>query len=258
MFKINLVPEVQEKKQKVAKTNSVVATVSVVVVAIIGISLFVLSGWYLVNKAAIANLNNKIAEKNTEIAKYAELEKTVLSLENGLASSKKIFDSQNTWSRLLPHLQAATPGDVVYTTLSLEPGKITADLTGNDVNSLARFVTSYKNYELLVMSGTGEWGETAVITVDSQPSVGVPVKSVGTWVYSTPIDLNKDHTIKVVVGDKTDNLTYTAATKEIKSETGSTTVALKKLFTNVEVKQYSKSDKVVFSATINYDGALLW
>lgn len=258
MFKINLVPEVQEKKQQVAKTNATVVTVSIIVLAITAGILIILGGVVLANNNSISNTNKDIAKTNAEISNYSELEKTVLSLENGLASAKQILDGQNAWTKLLPHLEAATPSDVKFTKLTLEPGKITASLEGKDINSLARFVESYKNYQLVVFSGKGTWGDSVGVAIDGGSANTVAVKSNGVWNYAAKMDLTQDHTVVVTNNGATSNLRYDAAKKEITSEDGTVQTQIKNLFTSVEVNQYSKSGTVTFDAKINFDGGLLW
>lgn len=259
MFKINLVPEIQEQKQRVSKTNSTVVTISVIVVAVLGGLVLALSGLLVATKVSLASTQSKIASTQQEVDKYKELEQTVASLENGLAQVKKIFDGQNDWSKLFPHLEAATPNDIAFTQLSLAPGTISANLTGKSVDSLARFVESYKNYQLVSFSGTGTFGDTVTISIDGTEAGKTFVKSNGTWVFSTKMDLTKDHAITATTGNNTTKLTYTAADKTIKSEDGSAVkTQIKYLFSDVIVTSYTKSGNVVFTAKINYDGSLLW
>lgn len=258
MLKINLVPEVQEKKQQVDRTNSTVVLVTVITLAVIIAGLVIIGGIILTNKNMLVNTEKNISSTKAEISQYAELEKTVLSLENGLAQAKLILDGQNAWTKLLPHIEAATPSDIKFTKLTLESGKITASLEGKDINSLARFVESYKNYQLVVFTGNGTQESTVQVSIDGGAAVAVPVKSNGTWVYATKLDLTVNHTITVVNGEKTSTLTYDAAKKEITSQDGAVSTEIKHLFKSVDVKQYTNAGKITFDATINFDGALLW
>jgi Tfp pilus assembly protein PilN len=258
MFKINLVPEVQEKKQQLAKTNSTVVTVSIVAVCITAAILVIIGGVVLANNNSIKKTNESILSTKSEISQYAELEKTVISLENGLTSAKKILDGQNSWTKLLPHLEAATPNDVKFTKITLEPGKITASLEGKDINSLARFVESFKNYQLVVFSGKGNWGDTVSVAIDGGTPATVAVKSNGTWNYAVKMDLTKDHTITVVNNETTSTLKYDSVKKEITSEDGAVQTKIQNLYKTVEVKQYTKNGNITFDATITYDGGLLW
>lgn len=267
MFKINLVPEVQEEKQKLSRTNYIVTAVSLSVLGAIVIALVIIGGITVTNKALLAGVEKDIRTVNTELLQYKDLEEVAMSLENGLAGARQILDGTNSWQKLLYHMEKATPADTRYTKLTLSNGVISASLEGRDVNSLARFVESYKKYELVVLSGSGSWGEQAYVTVDDINISTVPVKSNNQWVFSTAFDLNTNHKITIerktssgeVVGEKT-SFTYDATKKEMTSDQpNGVNIKTAKLFNSVEVSQYKKvGSTVTFDATMNFDGALLW
>lgn len=260
MFKINLVPEVQEKKQQVAKVNYLTTVISLSVLGILVIVLVILGGIVLTNKTLISSTEKSIKGVNSELSQYKELEELVLSLENGLAGARQILDGNNAWTKLLPHIEGATPTDIRFTKLSLEGGKITAGLEGMDINSLARFVESFKKYEIYSLTGSGNPDETMTVSLDDGPPVNVTVKTNGQWIYPITFGPAANHRIiiKNANGDAT-NVTYDAQTKEVKTESGNATVTKKALFSNVEVSQYRKNGAlVIFDATMNYDGALIW
>jgi len=268
MFKINLVPEVQEKKQKLSRTNYIVTVVSLSILGAIVIALVIIGGLTVTNKALLSGVEKDIQEVTTELSQYKELEEMAISLENGLAGARQIIDGSNSWQKLLVHMEKATPADVKYTKLSFDNGKITASLEGRDVNSLARYVESYKKYELVVLSGSGTWGNQMSITLDDSAPVLIPVKSNGQWVYPIAFDPFVNH--KILVEEKTSvegeaaketvTLTYNAESKEITSDKpGEVNVKTATLFTNVEVSQYKKNGSAVsFDATMNFNGAILW
>jgi Tfp pilus assembly protein PilN len=267
MFKINLVPEVQEKKQKISQLNYIVTAVSLSVLGAIVIAIVVIGGITVTNKAILSAVERDIREVNTELAQYKDLEEMVLSLESGLAGARSILDGTNSWQKLLLHMEKTMPADVKLTKISLDNGKILASLDGRDVNSLARFAESFKKYELVVLTGSGSWGEQVSITVDDSSGVIVPVKSRNQWVYSLSFDPAVNHKIVVekrgsggdAVGEKT-TLTYDSAKKEVTSDnSGQVSVRTAKLFSSVEVSQYKKTGSAVsFDATMSFDGALLW
>jgi Tfp pilus assembly protein PilN len=260
MFKINLVPEVQEKKRLVSKVNYLTTVISLSVLGIVVIVIVVLGGIVITDKALISSTEKKIGNVNTELAQYKELEETVLSLENGLMGAKQILDGNNAWTKLLPHIEKATPADVKYTKLSLEAGKITAGLEGQNISSLARFIESLKQYELYSVTGTGTPDEKISISLDDGAPVEVTVKTTGQWVY--PISFNADASHRIIIKNSTDqvtNIVYDSKTTEIKVESGNASIQKKNLFSGIEVTQYRKNgETILFDATMSFDGGLIW
>jgi hypothetical protein len=264
MFKINLVPEIQEKKRQISKINSIVTVSSIAILGVTVLALLVLGGMVVANKTTISGTGKKIDSTNNELNNYKELEQEVLSLEKGLAGAKEIIDGSNTWTKLLPHLEKATPADITFKSLKLGQGKITANLEGVDINSLARFVESYKKYELYSITGSDASEGKVTITVDNQPSIQVAAKISGQWIYPLAFEPNVDHKITVVINkDQTVVFDYSATSKELKTESQQASIQKKNLFTNVEVSQYrweNKKDRevVAFEAKMDFDGAMLW
>lgn len=260
MFKINLVPEVQEEKQKIKKINTMATTFAVVLIGLCVLSLLILGGLLLAKNRELANTKSQIASTEEEISKYKELEETVLSLEQGLAGAKSILDGENRWTKLLAHLEKATPADVQFTRLKLTNNKIEADLRGQSVNSLARFSESLKAYQVISFSGPGEQGKSVNITIDGGAAESAFVKTTGRWIYAASLDPSKDHEIIVDSGDgKKETIKYIAADKKIDSNTKDIQAETKNLFSEVETNQYDKKDNgIEFKATLKFDGGLIW
>lgn len=263
MFRINLVPEIQEQKQKLSRINYTTTVVAIICGGITAAVLIFLGSMLIANKAGIASAEKKITSLNNQLLEYKELEENVLSLENGLAGAKAIIDGSNRWTLLLPHIEKATPADIKFTKLALKDDLITASLTGRDVNSLARFVESFKSYEIYGLRGTGVSGDNVLISVDGGQAVEVRVKTDGQWLYPISFDPAVSHTISVTPASKPDETlakaSYDPATKEITTETGTITIEKKNLFSNVEVSEYKKENSgISFDATISFDGAILW
>jgi hypothetical protein len=208
----------------------------------------------------ISSVKNKIDDVNKESEQYKELEETVVSLEKGLAGVKEIYDGKNQWTKLLTHLEKATPNDVKYTALKITGNQAEATVEGNDINSLARFVESYQGYQVITLQGTGEPTDTLTISIDGGQADSVTVKSSGGWNYSVNIDPSINHTIKIVSDSKSSDITYTAADKTIKTEGEAVSAQVKNLFTAVDTKEYQKKEdgKVTFKSTFNFEGGLLW
>lgn len=260
MFKINLVPEVQEQKNKVKKMNATSVTVATVIMVITVGALVLISLAQAALSVQISSTNKKIAEVNKESEKYKELEETVISLEKGLAGVKEIYDGKNQWTKLLEHLEKATPNDVQYKTLKIAEGKIEATLEGTNVNSIARFVESYKAYQVIVLAGSGEANESFAVLVDGAPGGSAQVKSDGTWTYALHIDPAVNHIVSITGTGKSSNINYVAESKKIESTGEPITAVVKNLFTLIETKEYQKKEdgKVTFSTAFSFDGGLLW
>lgn len=260
MFKINLVPEVQEQKNQIKKMNATSVTIAVVILVITIGSLVLISLAQAALSVQISATQRKIDQVNKDSEPYRELEETVISLEKGLTGVKEIYDGKNQWTKLLDHLEKATPNDVNYTALKISANTIEAGLDGGDVNSLARFVESYKEYQVIVLTGSGQPNETLVVTVDSAPAGTAMVKSTGSWVYALHIDPATPHNIKITNGVRNSDISYVPEGKKLQVAGESVTAQVKNLFTNIETKEYQKKEdgKVSFRTTFSFDGGLLW
>lgn len=259
MFKINLVPEVQELKQKVKKINTMATTFAVVFIGLCVLSLLILAGLLLAKNRELADTKDQIATTEAEISKYKELEETVLSLEQGLAGARAILDGENRWTKFLNHLEKATPNDVQFIKLRLTSGKVEADLKGQSVNSLARLSESLKSYKVISLSGPGKPGETVDIIIDGG-SESALVKTNGRWICAVNLDPTKDHDITIDLGEgKQEKIKYNATDKKVESNTKDIQAETKNLFSEVETNQYDKKDNgIEFKATFKFDGNLIW
>lgn len=260
MFKINLVPEVQEKKLQIKKINTSATVFAIAALSICGAALLIIGGIDIAKKTEIGSTEKKIAEVRAESEKYKELEETVISLETGLAGIKQISDGTNDWTKLLPHLETATPTDVKYVSLKILSGSVEGTLEGKSVDSLAKMVESYKKYQVIVLSGPGKEGEDVRLSIDGGSETPVKVKSDGRWVYAVNIDPEKNHEIKVnTTGSSAISIKYTATGKKIESTVSSVTATTKLLFSDVETKQYQKKDAgIAFDIKFNFDASTLW
>lgn len=260
MFKINLIPEVQEKKEKLKKTNALATAVAVAIVALCVISALGLGGFYFVKKNELADVEKNIKNVQEEIAQYKDLEETVISLEKGLAGVKQILDGGNRWTKLLSHLEKATPNDVAFTNLKLSGNAVEASLKGKTINSLARFMESYKAYKVIAITGSSVTGKTVNVSVDGGPKETVMVKSDGKWLYAANFDPATDHTISVDVAEgKAMTIKYSAKEKKIETNESGVNAETKNLFSEVEVKEYQKKENSVeFTAKFNFESGSIW
>jgi VCBS repeat-containing protein len=260
MFDINLVPEIQKQKQQLAKKNTYVTVAGSVLVGGVILGLVILGSLKVAADITLNNTKKDIEAVKEESAQYRELEESVLSLERGLAGLKDTVDGRNNWTLLLPHLETATPNDTQYRSLAIEGTTVTAQLSGRNVESIARFIESYKKYQVVTISGTGEPQEIINFT-NGDNSIGTTtVKSNGTWVYSFKNTLTEDFQIKAKSNTaENSQISYTVATKSLKVDSGSASAVVKSLFTNINTKQYTKEgENVNFDATFSVATEALW
>ncbi|MDD3481162.1 MAG: hypothetical protein PHW75_02990 [Patescibacteria group bacterium] len=259
MFKINLVPEVQQQKQKTTKRNTLSTIIGVSILAVCVAGLLIIGAIKLTKTAQLKSVNDDITTVEAESAQYAELEKTVLSLEEGLAGIKQILSGDNAWTKLLPHLEAATPGDIQYQSIALEGNTVTGDLKGKDINSLARMVESYKEYQVVVLKGSAEAGAEVTVSLDEGAEVKVVANDNGSWNYATNFNPAISHSISVTSGVSETRLSYDSETKEITSAGEGISAEVKKLFSSVETTAYNKEgNNVSFSISFKFDREAIW
>lgn len=259
MFEINLVPEVQKQKQQLAQKNTIATIVAVSVLGVVILAIVILGSLKVAANISLGNTKERIEAVKVESENYSQLQEDVISLENGLTGIKQTLDGQNTWTVVLPHLEAATPSDVQFTSLTLEGNTLKAQLKGRSVESVARFIESYKNYQVIVMTGTGTPQEEVSIVFDGGTPAKATVKSDGTWIYATKIDLNENHTVEITSGTEVSKISYNASTQKITTEQGTASARVENLFSGIETKQYSKEGSTVtFDATLTVQTGVLW
>lgn len=261
MFKINLVPEVQEKKLQLKRINTFSTIFAISLLSICGLILLIIGGVDIAKKTELASNQKKITEVKAESEQYLELEKTVISLEKGLAGIKQISDGTNNWTKLLPHLENATPRDVKYKTLKILSGAAEGTIECKSVDSLAKFIESYKNYQVIVLSGPGVEGDSVNVSIDGSTPTLVNVKSNGQWLFAVNFDPAKNHEIKVeAINTNSISIKYDASTKGVSSTNESVIAIAKLLYSNVETKEYTKGDKgdISFDVKFNFDTSSLW
>jgi len=260
MFKINLVPEVQQQKQKIAKRNTVATIVAVGIIAVCVVTLFIIGAVKVAENLELNKTNKEIEDIKVESEQYKELEETVISLEEGLAGIKQILSGDNAWTKLLPHLEAATPEDVQYSQISLSGNQIQADLKGKNINSLARLIESYKNYNIVVLKGTAQPEETITVTLDEGAESIATVSSNGIWNTALAFNPKDDHAITIKTNQNNEiKLSYDANSKTLSSPESSISAEVKNLFSNIETTQYSKEgENISFNISFNFDSEAIW
>jgi hypothetical protein len=259
MFQINLVPEVQQQKQNQAKRNTYATFFSISLVIITISSIVILGVIKVAQDVRLKSVESKIEKVEEESLQYKDLEETVLSLEAGLNAFKSIMNGENSWTRLLPHIEAATPVDVTYTRIDIAAGGlITAELRGETIESLAKFNNSYKHYQVLIINGTGKVGEKVIIR-SGQDGIETAVMPNGKWVQALRINPNSNQEIVINRGAEQHTITYLVESGKINIDKPGVQFEVKNLFTNLNTRRYEKeqSGSIKFDATFNvYEGAL--
>ena len=100
------------------------------------------------NKVRLSGLKKEIASTEKELVQYKDLEETVISLEKGLRSIREILEGGSKWGLFFAELEKSTPNDIQFTKLDIKGNKAKADLIGKNVESLSRFVESFKTYKV--------------------------------------------------------------------------------------------------------------
>jgi Tfp pilus assembly protein PilN len=258
MFDINLVPEIQKQKQQQSKRNTYATIIGSVVVGGVVLGLVIMGSLKVAASVGLTNTQKEIDAVKAESVQYKELEDSVLSLENGLLAIKNTLDGQNNWTVLLPHLEEATPKDVRFHKLTIEGTTVVAQLSGKSVNSIARFIESYKEYQVLVLSGSGTPQETVTVSLDGSILGTTRVKTDGSWVYAARVTTDKDFQMDIT-GATNDKVTYTRETSMVKAEYGSVGARVENLFSNMNTKQYQKEGSTVnFDSTFTVLTGVLW
>lgn len=147
MTKINLIPEVKQREQKIQRVNALTVTVSLIVV--IGVILIAAGffTWNQIKSQRISSNEKKITKVNEELAPYEELEKNVLLMEKSLKEIKAILGGDKRWSLFFIELEKATPADVQIIKFDKTESSISMDLASRDVKGVDRFIKSFSGYK---------------------------------------------------------------------------------------------------------------
>ncbi len=144
MQKINLIPEVKQRQIKTRKNNLVATTVAVVTAIILGAVILVLVSYIVARKAQVASVNSQETTLNQQLKAYSDLEKTVTSLETGLADIKTITSANPTWLNIFEEIEKSTPADTRFKSMKIATdNSVSAEVEGKDVTSIDRFIKSF-------------------------------------------------------------------------------------------------------------------
>lgn len=144
MQKINLIPEVKQQQLKIKKNNLMATTFAAVTAIVLGVLILLLLGYIVAMRTKISGTDSQKNMLQQQLTAYADLEKTVLSLETGLSNIKTIIKSDSKWLSIFEQIEKATPADIRFTSLKVAPDfKVTAQLEGKNVTSVDRFIKSF-------------------------------------------------------------------------------------------------------------------
>lgn len=148
MNKINLLPEAKQIQKKVQKMNVLSTAIAIGMIAFVLLASIILGTLVVAKKANLSNLKKDISTTEGELKDYKTLEDAVISLEGGLKKIDDLVKGNKKWDKLFENIEKATPTDVQFVRLDITGGKVKADLVGKDVNSLSRFMESFKGYKV--------------------------------------------------------------------------------------------------------------
>lgn len=260
MFKINLAPEIQQQKQSRARKNTYATLFSIILVAVTVAALVIIGAITVAQGARLNSVKTRIDEVNKESENYKELENTVLSLEAGLNGVRSALDGKNSWTRLLPHIEAATPAEVTFKSLDISSdGTIDATLETRTIDALAKFIESYKRYQVIALRGEGSPGEKVIIK-SGEISLETTITPGGRWAQAIKINPNQSSEITVNIGEKRFTLNYSSDTRSITTDTPGLQFERKNLFKNINTTRYERGDGGVikFDSTFNIQEGVLW
>lgn len=258
MLDVNLAPEVQQQKQKETQMNIVATIIAAVIVGVCIVGIIVVGGIKAAKNASLKKVKNSIEAIDSELADYKDLEETVLSLEEGVKSAQAILDGKNSWTSLLPHVEAATPRDVQFTKISVSGNDVSADLRCKNIDALSKMVDSFKGYQVVLLQKSNVENSAVSIFVDDENVAVVSPRSDGSFKYALVFDPQKDHLISVSDGDKKINLNYSSSRRALTGFEEGLSAELRNLFSNVEATQYRNDGGIIAKFSFSFDEEALW
>ncbi len=145
MSKINLIPEVRQKKIKIAQTNKMVTSAAIVLGIATVAAVMSLAAYAAVLTTQKSLIEKDITKVQDSLDTMKDLETTVSNLENGLSNIKGIINGGKDWNNLLGHFEKFTPSDIQITNFAVDGGRVSLSLKGKEVKSIDRFITSFSN-----------------------------------------------------------------------------------------------------------------
>jgi Tfp pilus assembly protein PilO len=147
-MKINLIPEVKREQLKIKNINLWTTNIAVLL-GIVFAAVIVIMGAYIGGVAAkIGSTEKQTNDLREELKAYESLENTVISIQEGVREVKYILNNEDKWKNVFEIFEQATPNDIRFRSLNISSELVaTAQLEGNDVNSIDRFIKSFESYK---------------------------------------------------------------------------------------------------------------
>ncbi|HBG82080.1 TPA: hypothetical protein DDW69_04600 [candidate division CPR2 bacterium] len=147
-MKINLIPEEKSTEIKEQRSNFTATAIAIVIAAtVIGLTVLLLS----VNKLKSKQIDDdkrSIDRIKKELKDYAEVEKTLITVESGIEDIKKLNDSSFKWNRVLMEIEKTLPDDVVIKSYENNEGKISMRATAISVETMNKLLESLMNHKV--------------------------------------------------------------------------------------------------------------
>lgn len=147
MTKINLIPEVKQREQKVQRANTLTGSISIIVIVAVVLVAAGFFTWNQIKSQRISSTKKKIDRVNEELKPYEELEQNVLTLEKGLNEIKTIIAGDKKWSLFFAELEKATPADIRILKFEKIENNINMELATREVVGVDRFIKSFSGYK---------------------------------------------------------------------------------------------------------------
>lgn len=147
MTKINLIPEVKQREQKIQRVNALTTSISIMIAIALVCVVGGIFAWNQIKSQRISSTNKKIENIKDELKPFQELEENVLMLEKGLKEIKNIIDGDKKWSIFFIELEKVTPADIQIIKFEKTGDDISMDLMTKNVIGVDRFIRSFSGYK---------------------------------------------------------------------------------------------------------------
>lgn len=260
MLKINLAPEVQQKRSREIR-NKRFATIFAICIfgGAVLVTFFILT-FSQIQKSRLESTNARLSELKSELEGYKEVQAKIVSIGEGLNGLEVALLDKRSWNRLLPHIDLATPRDVTFKALEIsENGEVEASLEGRDIGSVARYIESFKDYKVVLVQGSGLPGEV-VSASHTRGEVSSMVMPSGRWILSVPFEPSESQQVVITIGTASYALNYSAESERFTAENQEISSETKYMFEGVTVSRHERepNGSVGFVALFKIQEGLLW
>lgn len=115
----------------------------IIVVEIVAFSAFI---YRFALDRQISDLNDKIKNEQAIIEASKKQENTYRSLQERIATVKKISTTGNTAPKIIKEIKDITPAEITYNSYKISEGKLEMELSVSSFSSLTTFLESFKKH----------------------------------------------------------------------------------------------------------------